>query len=289
VRPAWQVWLDRHGRLSLLRICALALLFCPLAKALIDAHTIMHGARPINDMIHRAGFWALLFLGVTLAVMPFRRILRYANLVDVRRMLGVGAFCYIAAHLTLFVADQTFDLGKAAYEISHRWYLIVGGTAWLGLATLAATSTDGMVRRLGPMRWRRLHQIIYGIALLALIHYFQQTKADVTVPTFAASLFLWLFAYRLVAWWQEAGELSTVTLIVLSVSVSVLTFVGEAIGISIAYHVSPMRVLEVAFDFDLAIRPGWRVLGAGLVVVAIDFGCARWQGRALRMRTAAAE
>lgn len=289
MRPAWQVWLDRHGRLSLLRICALALLLCPLAKALIDAHTIMHGARPINDMIHRAGFWALLFLGVTLAVMPFRRILRYANLVDVRRMLGVGAFCYIAAHLTLFVADQTFDLGKAAYEISHRWYLIVGGTAWLGLATLAATSTDGMVRRLGPMRWRRLHQIIYGIALLALIHYFQQTKADVTVPTFAASLFLWLFAYRLVAWWQEASELSTVTLIVLSVTVSVLTFVGEAIGISIAYHVSPMRVLEVAFDFDLAIRPGWRVLGAGLVVVAIDFGCARWQGRALRMRTAAAE
>jgi len=249
----------------------------------------MHGARPINDMIHRAGFWALLFLGVTLAVMPFRRILRYANLVDVRRMLGVGAFCYIAAHLTLFVADQTFDLGKAAYEISHHWYLIVGGTAWLGLATLAATSTDGMMRRLGPMRWRRLHQIIYGIALLALIHYFQQTKADVTVPTFAASLFLWLFAYRLVAWWQEASELSTVTLIVLSVTVSVLTFVGEAIGISIAYHVSPMRVLEVAFDFDLAIRPGWRVLGAGLVVVAIDFGCARWQGRALRMRTAAAE
>ena len=289
VRPAWQVWLDRHGRLSLLRICALALLLYPLAKALIDAHTIMHGARPINDMIHRAGFWALLFLGVTLAVMPFRRILRYANLADVRRMLGVGAFCYIATHLTLFVADQTFDLGKAAYEISHRWYLIVGGTAWLGLATLAATSTDGMVRRLGPMRWRRLHQIIYGIALLALIHYFQQTKADVTVPTFAASLFLWLFAYRLVAWWQEASELSTVTLIVLSVTVSVLTFVGEAIGISIAYHVSPMRVLEVAFDFDLAIRPGWRVLGAGLVVVAIDFGCARWQGRALRMRTAAAE
>ena len=289
VRPAWQVWRDRNSRLSLLRICALVLLLWPLAKALIDAHTIVYGARPINDMIHRAGFWALLFLGVTLAVMPFRRIVRYTNLVDVRRMLGVGAFCYIAAHLTLFVADQMFDLGKAAYEISHRWYLIVGGTAWLGLATLAATSTDGMVRRLGPMRWRRLHQIIYGIALLALIHYFQQTKADVTVPTFAAGLFLWLFAYRLVAWWQEASELSTVTLIVMSVAVSVLTFVGEAVGIGIAYHVSPMRVLEVAFDFDLAVRPGWRVLGAGLVVVAIDFACARWQGRALRMRTAAAE
>ena len=209
MKPPWQIWRDRRGRLSPLRMAALALLLLPLAKALIDAQAIAHGARPLNEMIHRAGFWALVFLGVTLAVTPLRRIARYSNLIDVRRMLGVGAFCYIAAHLTLFFADQSFEIGKFAHEISHRVYLIIGGTAWLGLAALAATSTDGMVRRLGGMRWRRLHQAIYGIALLALIHYFQQTKADITVPTFAASLFLWLIAYRLVAWWQASQELST--------------------------------------------------------------------------------
>ena len=159
MRRSWQIWRDRRGRLSALRIGTLALLLLPLAKALFDADAIVHGARPLNDLIHRAGFWALVFLGVTLAVTPFRRIARYGNLIDVRRMLGVGTFCYIAAHLTLFVADQGFDLGKVVHEISHRWYLIVGGTAWLGLASLAATSTDGMVRRLGGLRWRRLHQI----------------------------------------------------------------------------------------------------------------------------------
>ena len=220
-KVSWQLWRDRRGRLSPLRSAALALLLFPLAKALVDASAIAHGARPLNDLIHRAGFWALVFLGVTLAVTPLRRIARYGNLIDVRRMLGVGAFCYIATHFTLFAASQMFDLGKVAHEISHRWYLIIGGTAWLGLATLAATSTDGMVRRLGALRWRRLHQAIYGIALLALIHYFQQTKADVTVPIFAASLFLWLIAYRLVAWWQDTGELSTLTLLALSVAVSV--------------------------------------------------------------------
>jgi len=204
-------------------------------------------------------------------------------------MLGVGAFCYIAAHLTLFIADQSFNFGKVAYEISHRWYLIVGGTAWLGLAVLAATSTDGMVRRLGGLRWRRLHQIVYGIALLALIHYFQQTKADVTVPIFAASLFLWLFAYRLIAWWQGAGELSTLTLLAMTIVVSVLTLVGESVGIGIAFHVSPVLVLGMAFDFDVGIRPGWQVLAAGLVVVAIDFVRARWPRRAARVRTVAAE
>ena len=243
-RP-WQIWLDRRGHLSALRIATLALLLFPARQGGgRGASQILHGARPINDLIHRAGFWALMFLGVTLAVTPFRRIARYGNLIEVRRMLGVGAFCYIATHLTLFIADQMFDLGKVVHEISHRWYLIVGATAWLGLATLAATSTDGMVRRLGGMRWRRLHRSSTRIALLALIHYFQQTKADVTVPVFAAGLFVWLMAYRVVAWWQGGGELSTLTLLAMSIVVSMLTFAGEAIGIGIAFHVSPMRVLR---------------------------------------------
>jgi len=288
-KARWQLWRDRRGRLSPLRLGTLALLLFPLAKALVDAQAILHGARPLNDLIHRAGFWALMFLGVTLAVTPLRHIARYGNLIDVRRMLGVGAFCYIATHLTLFTADQMFDLGKVVHEISHRWYLIVGGTGWLGLATLATTSTDGMVRRLGALRWRRLHKIVYGIALLALIHYFQQTKADVTVPVFAASLFLWLIAYRVVAWWQDAGELSTLTLLGMSIAVSVLTFIGEAVGIGIAFHVSPMRVLGVAFDFSAGVRPGWEVLAAGLAVVALDFVRARGSARGARARAVAAE
>ena len=282
MKRSWQIWRDRRGRVSALRIATLALLLIPLAKALYDGSAIIHGARPINDLIHRAGFWALVFLGVTLAVTPFRRIARYGNLIDARRMLGVGTFCYIAAHLLLYIADQSFDLGKVAHEITHRWYLIIGGTAWLGLAVLAATSTDGMVRRLGGMRWRRLHQIVYAVALLALIHYFQQTKADVTVPVFAASLFGWLIAYRLVAWWQGSGELSTLSLFLLTIGVSLLSFIGEAIGIAIAFHVSPMRVLSVAFDFSAGIRPGWEVLAAGLVVVVFDFVRSRWGSRVTR-------
>jgi sulfoxide reductase heme-binding subunit YedZ len=189
----------------------------------------------------------------------------------------------------LFVADQSFSIGKVVHEISHRWYLIVGGTAWLGLAALAATSTDGMVRRLGGLRWRRLHSFVYGIALLALIHYFQQTKADVTVPTFVAGLFVWLMAYRLVAWWQGAGELSTLTLLAMSVVVSMLTFAGEAIGIGIAFHVSPMRVLDAAFNIRAGIRPGWEVLGAGLAVVALDFVRGHRRKPSPRARAVAAE
>jgi methionine sulfoxide reductase heme-binding subunit len=288
-KSSWQLWRDRRGHLSALRIATLLLLLAPFAKAAFEASEIAHGARPLNELIHRAGFWALVFLGVTLAITPFRRVLRYGNLVDIRRMLGVGTFCYIAAHLSLFFADQSYDLGKFIHEITHRVYLIVGAIAWIGLAALAATSTDGMVRRLGGLRWRRLHQAIYVIALLALIHYFQQTKADVTVPTFAAGLFLWLIAYRVLAWWQRTSELSTLSLLALAVAVSIVTFAGEAIGIAIAFHVSPLRVLETIFNFDAGIRPGWQVLAAGLLVVAIDAVMSRLRNRSVRRRTVAAE
>jgi len=165
----------------------------------------------------------------------------------------------------------------------------VGAIAWIGFAALAAISTDGMVRRLGSLRWRRLHQAVYAIALLALIHYFQQTKAEVTVPTFAASLFLWLIAYRLLGWWQDASELPTLSLLVLAIAVSVTTFAGESVGIAIAFHVSPLRVLETIFDFDAGIRPGWLVLAAGLAVVATDAVMLRWGNRTVGTRAIVAE
>jgi sulfoxide reductase heme-binding subunit YedZ len=204
-------------------------------------------------------------------VTPLRRIARFGNLIDVRRMIGVGAFFYIAAHLTFYIADQSYDLRKVASEIVLRLYLTIGFIALLGLAILAATSTDAMVRRLGGMNWRRLHQIVYVIGLLALIHYFQQTKADVSVPVFVSGLFTWLMGYRLMAWWRRGeGELSTLLLLVLSVTVAVLTFFGEAVGVGIAYRVSPWIILKTAFDFSYDIRPGWYVLAAGLFVVAID-------------------
>ena len=272
---AWQLWRDRRGRLSWLRLAVLALLLFPLAKALLEYDAIFYGARPLINLIHRAGFWTLVFLGVTLAVTPFRQVARYGALVDIRRMIGVGTFCYAAAHLSLFVADQQFDLGKVVHEITHRAYLVIGFTAWLGLGVLAITSTDRMHRRLGPFRWRRLHQIIYAIALLALIHYFQQTKADVSVPVFVAAIFGWLLAYRVVGWWQGRAELSSVMLLVMTIVVAAVTLFGEAIGIAIAFNAPVSRVLPQIWDFEAGFRPGWQVLAAGIVVVVIDMIRAR--------------
>src|ERR1700726_4382935 len=255
-----QIWRDRRGKLSWLRVATLAFLLMPVAIALWNADAIVHGARPLNDVIHRAGFWMLMFILSALAVTPLRRITRFGQLIDIRRMLGVGAFVYGVAHISLYTADQMFDLVKVASEIAQRIYLVIGFTALVGLATLAATSTDAMVRRLGAKRWQQLHAVVYGIGVLALIHYFQQTKADVSVPTFTAGVFAWLMGYRIVLKLREArGEPSTLVLVGLAVAAAATTMAAEAVGIAIVFNVSPLTVLGLNFDFDIDIdmlRPG---------------------------------
>jgi sulfoxide reductase heme-binding subunit YedZ len=281
-----KLWRDRRGRVSALRIVTLIALVFPLGLALATAWSVGLGARPVNDLIHRAGYWALMFLLLSLAITPLRRVARFGALIDVRRMIGVGAFCYALAHLSLYVIDQKFDLLKVAGEIVSRVYLTIGFAVFCGLLALAVTSTDGMVRRLGGLRWRRLHQIIYVLALFALVHFFQQTKADVTVPTLFAGLFAWLMLYRVVvALRRGQTELPAWALLALTFAVAGLTFLGEAVGIGLAYHVSPLMVLASAFDFDLAIRPGWYVFAAGLVVVALDLVRSRWRPLRERVRT----
>ena len=274
-KQPWQVWLDRRGRVSWLRVATLVILLLPAAKALIEANAITYSARPLNELIHRTGFWALMFLGLAFAITPLRRILRYGPLIDVRRMIGVASFIYIAAHLSLFFADQSYSFVKFFTEITKRVYLIIGAFAWIGLAVLAATSTDAMVRRLGGMRWRRLHQLIYVISLLALIHYFQQTKADISVPTFTAAIFAWLMAYRVLGWWQGRAELSTLMLLLMTSVVAAVTLVGEVLGIALVFNAPISRILPQIWDFEAGIRPGWQVLGAGLIVAAVDFIRAR--------------
>lgn len=272
----YQLWRDRRGRMSPIRLAALALLLVPVALALQAwfAHTL--APRVLNDLVHRTGYWALIFMMAALAITPLRRSGRFGGLIDVRRMIGVGAFVYATLHILLYIADERFDLVKVALEIVKRLYLTVGFVAWLGLLALAITSNDAMVKRLGALRWRRLHQVTYAVAFLSLFHFFQQTKADFTLPATITGLFGWLMVYRVVTAWK-GPELSTLALFVMTLAVSLATFLGEAAGIALWYKVSPMTVLSTVFDFELAIRPGWYVLAAGLAVCLLDFIRSRMQ------------
>ena len=164
-------------------------LFAPCAWTLFSYELGTLGPRPLIEAIHQTGLWAIRFLMISLAITPLRRALQWPRLILVRRMVGVAAFGYATLHLALYIVDQAFDWRLVASEIVFRFYLTIGFLALMSLSVLAATSTDGMIRRLGGRRWRRLHQSVYVIAVLALVHYFIQSKLNVAEPMVVAGLF----------------------------------------------------------------------------------------------------
>ena len=134
---------------------------------------------------------------LSLAVTPARRLFNAPKLINMRRTLGVTAFCYAVLHLTLYVVQEKYDLVKVASEIVLRIYLTIGFVALIGLIALAATSTDGMIKRLGGARWNRLHKLVYPIAILGIIHFLMQTKLDISESVMVAGFLFWLLGYRL--------------------------------------------------------------------------------------------
>lgn len=270
---SFELWLDRKGRVSPLRVATLAVLLWPLLLVAFDAARGHLGARLWNDLIHRTGWWALIFLLASLAITPLRRSARFARLVDVRRMVGVAAFAYALLHLCLYVVDQKFDVVKVATEIVLRLYLTIGFVALVGLTILGVTSNDTMVKRLGGVNWRRLHQVTYAITILALVHFVQQTKADVTLPILFAGLFVWLMGYRLLARWRGEGALTPLSLAALSIAAAILTMGADLLTI-VVQSGQPLSVLlgpyaDPQFQFG-PVRPAWWVLAAGIAVVLLD-------------------
>lgn len=262
-------WLDRSGRFSPLKAAALIVLCAPGVVNAVEYELGLLGARPLTEFIHAMGLWTIRWLLVCLAVTPLRQALRLPRLIDVRRMIGVAAFAYGAIHLTAYAADEAFNLATVASEIALRFYLTIGFAALLVLAALAATSTDGMQRRLGARRWQRLHRAVYIAAALGAVHYFIQSKLEVWEPTIALGLLAWLMGYRLVARrWGTRRAVAFPSLAALALAATLLTAFGEALYFRLAFGVDPLRVLGADLMWSTGVRPAWVVLVFTTVIAA---------------------
>ena len=230
----------------------------------------LSAARPVNDAIHSAGNYTVWLVVISLAISPARRLFMAPKLINMRRTLGVAAFCYAALHITLYIVDQKYDLAKVVSEIALRFYLTIGFVALLGLIALAATSTDGMIKRLGAARWNRLHQAVYAIAILGVIHFLLQTKIEISESIMAAGFLVWLLGYRVLH--RFVGEITVAWQLVLTVAATVLTACGEALWYTaLSSAAAGSRVFAVNLDWELAPRPAHWVLIAGLGVTLAAF------------------
>jgi sulfoxide reductase heme-binding subunit YedZ len=145
----------------------------PLAWLVVAAATDGLGANPAEALVRALGDWTLRMLCLVLAVTPLRVLTGTPALARFRRMLGLYVFFYAALHLLAYASfDMGLDAADIGRDIAKRPFILVGFVAWLLLATLAATSFDRAIRWLGGARWRMIHRAVYGVALLALLHFF---------------------------------------------------------------------------------------------------------------------
>lgn len=148
-----------------------ALLPLTLLVAGVIRHTL--GANPAEALIRSLGDWTLRFLCLTLAITPLRQWTGLTALARLRRMLGLFTAFYATVH---FSAYAVFDMGLVwpdiVQDVAKRPFILVGTSAFLLMLPLAATSFNRAIKWLGAARWQRLHRAIYGIALLAILHFF---------------------------------------------------------------------------------------------------------------------
>lgn len=169
----------------------------PLGWLVTRGLTSQLGANPVEAVIRFLGDWALRFLFITLAVSPLRLLTGWSWPLSLRRMLGLYAFFYLVLHLGAYIGlDRFFDFAAIWKDILRRNFITAGMIAFVLMVPLAVTSTNKMVKRLGGARWKKLHKLVYPIAILGVLHYYWMAKADKTEPLIYAAILALLFFLR---------------------------------------------------------------------------------------------
>jgi sulfoxide reductase heme-binding subunit YedZ len=187
---------SRRGRIGL-KLGVWALCLTPLALLLWRAWTDDLGANPISFITNWLGDWTFRILLTALALTPLRIVTGMAWQMSLRRLVGLFAFFYAALHFSVWIVlDHFFDWREMGADIVKRPYVTVGMLALTCLVPLAATSTTGMIKRFGAANWKRLHRLVYLVAVCATLHFLWLAKVGRTDQYVYATLVAMLLGVR---------------------------------------------------------------------------------------------
>jgi len=198
--------------IAILKAAAFAAALIPAARLAYRFYTQDLTANPGDYITDQTGTWALTMLVITLTITPLRRLTKWNELVKLRRMLGLFAFFYATLHMLTwvllihYVDVVNFDLRPMVEDVVKRPFITVGMPTYLILLALAVTSNRFAVRRLGR-RWQKLHRLVYVAAIGAVIHFWWQVKADITLPRRWAIVVAILLGFRI--WWAWRAKRPT--------------------------------------------------------------------------------
>ena len=154
------------------------------------------GANPVETLTHETGEWTLRFLLITLSMTPLRQWTGLASWIRFRRLFGLYAFFYVSCHFMIwFIADHSLDVVAMVEDIIKRPYITLGFSALLLMLPLAITSNQAMIRRLGK-KWKSLHQLVYLVLSLGVLHFMWLVKADYLEPIIYAIIAVALLLHR---------------------------------------------------------------------------------------------
>ena len=168
----------------------------PLCLLLVAAFNDALGANPVEKLTHETGEWTLRLLLATLSLSPLRQWTSEAGWIRFRRILGLYSYFYCCCHFSIwFIADHSFNPGSMIEDIIKRPYITLGFSAFLLLLPLAVTSSQSMIRRLGK-KWKSLHQLVYLVLVLGVLHFIWLVKADYLEPGIYAIIAVILLIHR---------------------------------------------------------------------------------------------
>jgi sulfoxide reductase heme-binding subunit YedZ len=197
---------SRRARVAL-KVAVWAVCLYPLALLLYQFRTDNLGANPIEYVTRTLGIWTLRILLASLAMTPLRILFGISWPIAFRRLLGLFAFFSVCLHFSVWIVlDHFFDWPRMGADIVKRPYITVGMLALTLLVPLAATSTAGMVKRLGGLAWRRLHRLVYVAGVLGALHFLWLAKKGRNEPFIYAGVLALLLGVRLVDWARRAAR-----------------------------------------------------------------------------------
>ena len=155
------------------------------------------GPEPVKEITHFTGEWALIFICLTLSMSPLKKLTNLNYWVKVRRMLGLFVFFYTSLHLLTYVGiDHRFNWQPILNDVVKKKYIFVGFAAWVLLIPLTITSSQKMMLLL-KQKWKKLHRLIYVIAILGSLHFIWLSKTIYFKPLFYFVLITILLALRI--------------------------------------------------------------------------------------------
>ena len=259
-------WQDRDQRWSWLKAGTFALMFAPGLWLINQVATEQFGPVPLGGMTYWSGLIAMGLIMLALSITPTLTIFGWRRLIIVRRMIGVTALAYTIAHLFIYFALRFWNFSSIVHEMATRISLILATVATIGMIALGATSLDTAIRRMGAKGWQRLHNAIYAIGALAVIHYL--LSPDIYPEQYLMSgIFFWLMGWRALN--RRGKGINPGALALLAVAACVFTGLIEIAWIWAFQGWGLSEILNIYFTLDLGIPPMWKILAVGLLIALV--------------------